>query len=184
MEIQSVGKNSIYEFIKSRKDITNFAYRKISDQTLRNIIECGSWAPLPKEGYEPWKVNVVVHPTVKQMIAELMDFDIGSIISDANADLVIFRKENEESDRDDDLISIGAFIQNILLFAHSVEDLGATLINKIQDHSDEVLKIFKLSPTEYELIAIIGMGAIDEELQKKSKTDGSRLPIDNYVDTF
>ncbi|MBD3211725.1 MAG: hypothetical protein GF311_03880 [Candidatus Lokiarchaeota archaeon] len=184
MEIQSVGKNSIFEFIKSRKDITNFAYRKISDQTLRNIIECGSWAPLPEEGYEPWKVNIVVHPTVKQMIAETMDFDTGSIISDANADLVIFRKINENADRDGDLLSIGAFIQNMLLFAHSVDELGTALITNLKDQTEEILRIFKLTSSIYEPIAIIALGAVDEEIKQQKEAGNARISIDNYVDMF
>lgn len=185
MEIQSsTGKNSLFEFIKSRKNITKFSYRKISDQTLRNIVECGSWAPLPKDGYEPWKVNIVVHPTVKQMISENMSFELGSIISDANADIVIFRKIDDQADRDKDLISIGAFIQNMLLFAHSVDELGAALIYQIKDQAEEILKIFKFSPTMYEPVAIIALGAIGEGVNKKSSSKEPRLPIDTYTDMF
>ncbi|TFF85265.1 MAG: hypothetical protein EU518_01485 [Promethearchaeota archaeon] len=184
MEIQPVGKKSLYEFITSRRDIKNFEYGKISQETIRNIVECGRWAPLPKEGYEPWRVNVVIHPTVKQMIAETMDFEMASIISDANANFVILRKITEESNRDDDLVSIGAFIQNILLFAYSIDNLGAVLINSIKDQSEEILKIFKLPPTRYESIAIIAMGAIDKEMHNKTKKKESRASIESYLDIF
>ncbi len=184
MEIQPVGKNSLYEFITSRRDIKNFEYGKISQETIRNLIECGKWAPLPKEGYEPWRVNVVLHPTVKQMIAETMDFERASIISDANANFVIMRKITEDSNRDDELVSIGAFIQNMLLFAHSIDNLGAVLINSIKDQSEEILKIFKLTPTRYEPIAIIAMGAIDKEMHNKSKKKETRVSVESSMDIF
>jgi len=184
MEIQSVGKNSLHEFIKSRRNVKNFEYGKISDQTIRNIVECGQWAPLPKEGYEPWRINVVTHPTVKQMIAENMDFENGSIITDANVDFVILRKITEDSNRDDDLVSIGAFIQNMLLFAHSIDNLGAIMINQIKGQSEDILKIFKLTPTRYEPIAIIAMGAIDVEMHNKSKKQEKRASVESIMDVF
>jgi len=183
MEIQSVGKNSLYEFIRSRRNVKNFEYGKISDQTIRNVLECGRWAPLPKEGYEPWRINVVTHPTVKQMIAETMDFENGSIVTDANVDFVILRKITEDSNRDDDLVSIGAFIQNMLLFSHSIGNLGATMINQIKA-SDDILKIFKLTPTRFEPIAIIAMGAIDVEMHNKSKKEEKRTSVESIMDVF
>ena len=66
-------KNDFVEFIKERKSIRSFIYKKISKEMILEILECGRWAPSGKNS-QPWQVCIVIHPTVKRMLSELTKY--------------------------------------------------------------------------------------------------------------
>ncbi|MFX1495591.1 MAG: nitroreductase family protein, partial [Promethearchaeota archaeon] len=70
----------LIDLIKSRRSVRNFIYEKIDNESIKEIIECGRWAPSGQNN-QPWKVCIVVHPTVKRMIAEQSEY--GGIIESA-----------------------------------------------------------------------------------------------------
>jgi nitroreductase len=108
--MESKGTDLI-ELIKSRRSIRNYVYKKINNDIIKEIIECGRWAPSGQNN-QPWKVCIVAHPTVKRMIAEQTKY--GGIIESAYVNFVIFLDLDRCYDRLKDLQAIGAFIQNIL----------------------------------------------------------------------
>lgn len=177
--MESKGSDLI-QLIKSRKSIRNFVYKKIDNDTIKDIIECGRWAPSGQNN-QPWKVCIVAHPTVKRMIAEQTTY--GDIIESAYVNFVIFLDLERCYDRVKDIASIGAFIQNILLAAHA-KGLGAVWIGEILKNKEHVNEIFKYPTDKYELICVITMGVIDQVLEQKSKEERQRRPIDDFIDWF
>ena len=107
--------SNLEEFIKSRRSIRNFIYEKIHNDRIKEVLECGRWAP-SGENNQPWKVCIVIHPTVKRMVAELSKY--GGIIESAYVNFVIFLDLKRSYDRTKDLQAIGAFIENILVHPH------------------------------------------------------------------
>ncbi|TFF89138.1 MAG: hypothetical protein EU548_07975, partial [Promethearchaeota archaeon] len=119
-----IMEENFLEFIKSRRSIRNFVYKKIEKSTINEILDIAKWAP-SGNNTQPWKVNVVEHPTVKHMLAELSKY--GGIIDEAYANFVIFLDIERGYDRVKDIQAIGAFIQNLLLAIHA-KGLGAVWI--------------------------------------------------------
>ena len=75
------------EFIKSRRSIRNFIHSKIQRDTILEILECGQFSPSGLNN-QPWRVNIVIHPSIKKMLGELTTS--GNIIESAYLNFVIF----------------------------------------------------------------------------------------------
>jgi len=172
--------NDYVNFIKSRRSTRSFVYKKVGDETIRNIIECGQWAPSDNNN-QPWKLCVVNHPTVKRLLAELMND--GGLVDSAYVNLVVFLDLEKSSDRIRDIQSCGAFMENLLLGAHGL-NLGAVWIGEILENKEKVNEVFKLDPSKYELMGIVAVGEIDEEMEKKKNVTRERREIDEFIDWF
>ena len=178
MEIQTSDK--FIEFLKSRKSIRNFIFKKIDNDTIRDILECGRWAPSGQNN-QPWKVTIVIHPTVKRMLAELTTS--GGIIESAYVNLAVFLDLEKIYDRVKDIQSIGAFIENILLAVHA-KGLGAVWIGEILKNKEKVNEIFKYTYKKYELMGVIAIGVIDEAMEKKNEEPRIRMLLDEFIEWF
>ena len=172
--------SDLINFIKSRKSSRNFIFQKVDNNTIKEIIECGRWAP-SGNNTQPWKVCVVTHPTVKRMIAELSKY--GGIMESAYVNLVIFLDVERGYDRVKDLEAIGAFVENILLAVHA-KGLGAVWIGEILNNKEKVDEIFKLSPEKYELMCVVAIGVIDEAMESKKAEERERREIDQFIDWY
>jgi len=173
--------NDLINLIRSRRSVRNFIYKKIDNQIIREIIDCGRWAP-SGQNKQPWKVCIVAHPTVKRMIGEQSKY--GGIIESAFLNLVIFYDIERGYDRTKDLQSIGAFIQNILLAAYA-KGLGSLWIGEILENKEKINEIFKISPEKFELMAVITIGIVDKAMEEKEeKEDRERRPLDEFIDWF
>jgi nitroreductase len=174
------NENKLIELIKSRKSIRNFIYEKISNDTIKEILECGRWAP-SANNCQPWKVCVVIHPTVKRMIAELSED--GGIIESAYVNFVIFLDLEKGVERVKDTQAIGAFIENILLGIQS-KGLGAVWIGGILKKKEQVNEIFKLSPEKFELMGVIATGVIDEPMESQKAIERERYSLEEFIEFY
>ncbi|MFO8017003.1 MAG: nitroreductase family protein [Promethearchaeia archaeon] len=166
------------EFIKSRKSIRNFVHKEIKKDTIEKILECGRWAPSGLNN-QPWRVNVVTHPTVKRMVGKSTKH--GGLLESANVNLVVFLDKEKGYDRVKDIQAIGAFMENLLLGAHAL-GLGAVWIGEILNNKEPVNEIFKLDPKQFELMGVIAIGHIDEAMEKKKEKKRERRPLEDFVD--
>ncbi len=171
--------NDLLDLIKSRKSIRNFIYKKIDNDTIREILDCGRWAPSGQNS-QPWKVYIVSHPTVKRMIAEQSKY--GEIIDNAYLNFVVFLDLERGYDRVKDVLAIGGFIENMLLAVHA-KGLGAVWIGEILKNKEKINEIFKISTEKYELMGVITVGVIDDAVEK-SKDGRERRAIDEFIDWF
>ncbi|NHJ25936.1 MAG: nitroreductase family protein [Candidatus Lokiarchaeota archaeon] len=172
--------SDLISLIKSRRSRRNFIFQKVDNNTIKEIIECGRWAP-SGNNTQPWKVCIVTHPTVKRMLAELSDY--GGIMESAYANLVIFLDKERGYDRVKDLQAIGAFTQSLLLGIHA-KGLGAVWIGEILKNKEKVDEIFKFPTEKYELMCVIALGVIDEALESKKVEERERREIDEFIDWF
>ena len=170
--------NDLLNLIKSRRSVRNFVYKKIDNQTIKEIVDCGRWAPSGQNS-QPWKVCIVSHPTVKRMISEQSKY--GGIIESAYLNFVVFLDLERGYDRVKDILAIGAFIQNMLLAIHA-KGLGAVWIGEILKNKEKISEIFKFSPERYELMGVLTVGLIDESIEKKEER--TRRSLDEFTDWF
>ena len=178
MELTS---NEFIEFIKGRKSVRSFIYKKISKDIINHILEAARWAPSGKNS-QPWKVCIVIHPTLKRMLSELTKY--GGIIEEAYVNFVVFLDLERGYDRTKDLQAIGAFIQNILLAVHAQEDLGGVWIGEIINRKEEVNEIFKFPVDKFELMGVVAVGIIDEAREKSREKSRERRSLDEFTDWY
>jgi len=176
--MENMESNNLIDLIKSRKSVRNFVYKKIDNDTIGTILECGRWAPSGRNS-QPWKVCIVSHPTVKRLIAEQSKY--GGIIESAYLNFVVFLDLERGYDRTKDVLAMGAFIQNMLLATHA-KGLGAVWIGEILKNKEKVVEIFKLSPEKFELMGVLTVGLIDEALEKKDERE--RRALEEFIDWF
>lgn len=179
MEIQT---SNFMDLIKSRKSVWNFVFKKLTQQAIKEILECGF--ALDENFNQPYRVNIVTHPTVKMMLAELMP-QYADIYETASCCFVVFLDLKKSKNRDCDILAIGAFVENILLAVHALSDIGAVWIGIDSDIKEKINEIFKLSDKVYELIGIVAIGAIDEEKDNYKKVKrGQRRSVEEFTDWF
>ncbi|KKK43638.1 hypothetical protein LCGC14_0471410 [marine sediment metagenome] len=174
-------KTDFIDFIKKRKSVRNFIYKKIDKEIILECIDAGRYAP-SEWNSQPWHVCVVIQPTVKRMLSEFSKD--GGIIEEAYANLVVFLDIERGFDRIKDLQVIGAFMQNILLGVHAKEDLGAVWIGEILNKKEKVNEIFKYPLEKYELMGIIAIGIIDEAREKGDRESRERRTVDEFVEWY
>jgi len=169
------------KFIKSRKSIRNFVHSKIQRDIILEILECGRFSPSGMNN-QPWAVKIVIHPTVKKMLADLTKD--GDIIEQAYVNFAVFLDLGRVYDRTKDIQSIGAFMENILLGAHAL-NLGGVWIGSILNQKEKVNDIFKINSSKYELMGVIGVGEIDKEILKlKGESLREKRPLDDFIDWY
>ncbi|MBD3337762.1 MAG: hypothetical protein GF353_01550 [Candidatus Lokiarchaeota archaeon] len=178
MEIQT---SNLLDLIKSRRSVRHFEIQKLTRELIREILECGRWAP-SKMNNQPWKVNVVTHPTVRMMLAELSSD--GEIIEQAYTIFVVFLDLERASEDILDYLSIGAFVENILLAIQSIPDLGGLWIGDIVKNKEKVNEMFKMSQEKYECVGLIAFGKIDNELEDLNKVPRERREIDDFIEWY
>lgn len=170
--------NDLLNLIKSRRSVRSFVYKKIDNQTIKEIVDCGRWAPSGQNS-QPWKVCIVSHPTVKRLIAENSKY--GEIIESAYLNFVVFLDLERGYDRVKDILAMGAFIENMLLAVHA-KGLGAVWIGEILKSKEKINQIFKYSPERFELMGVLVVGLIDESLERKEER--RRRDLDDFIDWF
>ncbi|TFG03594.1 MAG: nitroreductase family protein [Promethearchaeota archaeon] len=175
-----ISPNKLLEFVKSRRSIRNFIYSKIYKDTINDILEFGRWAPSGNNN-QPWRVHIVIHETVKNMLSPLTKY--GGIIENAYLNFVIFLDLEKSYDRVKDIQAIGAFMENILLGVHA-HDLGGVWLGEILNQKEKVNEIFKLSTDNYELMGVIAVGEIDEPVDKRTSKQRERRPLDDFVEWY
>jgi nitroreductase len=176
-----LSNNDFIEFIKERKSVRSFIYKTIDKSTINTIIEAGRWAPSGKN-CQPWKVCIVIHPTLKRMLADLTKY--GGIIEEAYVNFVVFLDLDRGYERTKDLQAIGAFMQNILLAVHALEDLGAVWIGEIINKKEEVNEIFKFPTDKFELMGVVAVGVVDEAREKTREKSRERRSLDEFTDWY
>lgn len=181
MEIQK--ETDVIEFIKSRRSSKNFIFKKLPQEVIKNILECGRYT-LDEKSDLPYRINVITHPTVKLMLAELNPKN-QEIFETAYCCFVVFLDLEKSGDRTKDLLTIGAIVENLLLGIHAIPNIGAIWIDGILDKKGEVNKIFKLNSEKFELMGVIAFGVINEEIEEfKKRERRERVPISDFTDWY
>ncbi len=154
--------NKTIKTIKQRRSIRKYKDKKISKEILKDLVDCGRWAPSARND-QPYEFIVITEKETLTKLKELIPN--GPFIGDANACIVIFGKENGH------LVEDGcAATQNILLGAHSLGIGTCWVAGLNRDYNEAVKKLLNI-PTEMNVISFIPLGYPDEEARKPSKKD-------------
>jgi nitroreductase len=147
-----------FELIRTRRSIRKYTAEDVSSEVIDRIIEAGMWAPSGLNN-QPWKFAVIKDRDIKASIAELTHYS--RIVSEANTLIAVLLDSTATYDRTKDCQSVGACIQNMLLFIHSL-GLGAVWLGQILKNKEKVVEVLGLG-RELELMAVIALGHSDEQ---------------------
>ncbi|MDI6874807.1 nitroreductase family protein [Candidatus Solincola sp.] len=141
------------DVILGRRSIRRFLDRPLSEEDTHALLEAGRWAPSGLNN-QPWRVVLVEDRSKAADLSRCTRYS--SIVAEAPLLIAVFLDHSSSYDRDKDVMSVGAFIQNILLAAHD-RGLGAVWLGEILREKERVRELLEVPP-EFELMAVIAVG--------------------------
>lgn len=156
------------ETISSRRSIRKYKNESIDENIIWEALKYGVMAP-SAHNRQPWKVKLVKNEEKDCIANALIDKTISvpghtgphtaGVIKNVPYLLMIFIDNDIKENRDMDIISIGAFIENIILYLTDM-GLGTLWIANTNLISEEIKNILNV---EYESVSCIGIGVKDQE---------------------
>ena len=147
-----VGIMDILKPIKERRSVRKFKKESIDKKTIDKILEAGQWAPSGLNN-QPWKF-LVLSGSEKDSLSEYTHY--AQIIKEADKAICIFLDKEIMYNYEKDLLAVGACIQNMLLYIHSI-GLGACWLGEILNKRDAINKKFNIDE-DFQLEAVIALG--------------------------
>jgi len=161
----------VEDAIRQRRSIRRYSGKKIKDSDIMDILRSGLWAPSGLNN-QPWKFLVVKEKNRLEKIAEFTRY--GKVVKDAAAIICVFLDNGSIYNREKDLMSIGACIQNILLKSYELK-IGSCWLGEIINRKDEIHEFLKTGP-DNELMAVVALGYPDGKIPK-----GRRKGINSFM---
>ncbi len=142
----------VLKLIKERRSVRKFKKEEVDQKTIDKILEAGQWAPSGLNN-QPWKF-LVLSKDAKDSLSEFTHY--GHILKEADRAICIFLDKETMYNYEKDLLAVGACIQNMLLYIHSV-GLGACWLGEILNQRDAINKKFEIDEN-YQLEAVVALG--------------------------
>ena len=155
--------NSIYE----RRSIRKYLDKRVEKELIEQIIDAGRMAPSAKNR-QPWKFKIL-SASDKNAVADILEDktrDIpghtgphtAGVIRNVPHLIMVFIDNTVVENRDMDIISIGACIENMIL-AYTDMGLGTIWIGNTNLISNEIKEILNVP---YETVSCVGVGYQDQ----------------------
>jgi nitroreductase len=167
------------ELIKSRFSCREFTQDKIKDNDLKEILECGRWAPSGLNN-QPWRFVIIKEDQkLKRKLSELTSS--GNVINGANVNIIVLLDVESIYSKTKDILSVGACIENMLIAIHALR-YGACWLGEILNKSDQVLNLLKLDSKTYELLAVIALGVpkCREPEEARERVEMTKILLKSY----
>lgn len=146
--------NPALEVILSRRTVRQYTQQPVTAAEVEQILEAGRWAPSGRNT-QPWAFIVVQDPTLKTGLIGLTKYK--QIVEGSTAQIVVFYDKVAGYNRTQDLLGVGACIENMLLAAHSM-GIGVCWIGDVRDRVEEINRLFDLDNERYEVAALLCLG--------------------------
>jgi len=145
--------NDVTTAIITRRSIRKYTGDHIKSESLQLILEAGRWAPSGLNN-QPWVFIIVRDTEVKKSLSALTQYS--RIIKHCDLCICVMYDIQNGYNRDKDVMSIGACVQNMLLAAHSI-GIGSVWLGEILNRKSEVNALLATGD-EFELMAVIALG--------------------------
>lgn len=148
------------EVVSKRRSIRSYLDKEVEEDKIKEIVKCGILAP-SAHNRQPWKIKVLKGDETNQvgeLLLEKKDLapsieNTANIIIEAPVLIVIFY-DKTEGQRDNDILSIGAFIENMHLKATEL-GLGSLWIANTNYIKEEIKELIN---TDLECISTLAIG--------------------------
>ncbi len=148
----------ILDIIRSRRSVRKYTGEPVQDITINEILEAARWAPSGLNN-QPWRFVIIKDDSFKKKISELTHYS--SIVAGSTFLIAVFYNQPAGYNRDKDLMSIGAAIQNMLLYAHEA-GIGSVWLGEILKNKDKINALLGIDGSN-EFVAITAFGFPGEE---------------------
>ena len=166
---KSVQDNPALMTIFNRRSRRRYSDKNIPEDSIATILEAARWAPSGLNN-QPWRFVVIRNDDIKHNLSQLTKYS--RILQTCNSCIAVFYNHPAGYNRDKDIMSIGAAIQNMLLAAEALK-IGAVWLGEILNKKDDVNRVLEVSP-ENELMAIVALG-YSEETPEKDRVEAGDL---------
>ena len=146
------------EFIRSRRSIRRFRLDPVPEETIRDILECGSLAPTARN-IQPWLLGAVTRPELRHRLSDLAEY--GRFIRESPVCFAVFTLGEEK---------------------YYLEDLGlgaCWVAGDKKEYGPKVQELLGVGP-EYKLVSLIACGYPDENPKPKKKRPEEVIFRDRY----
>ena len=150
--------------ILSRRSIRKYTDKPVDTGSIMQILKSAQWAPSGLNN-QPWRFMVISDRDIKNKLSETTKYS--RIVKECACCIAVFYHIPSGYNRDKDLMSIGAAVQNMLLSVHAM-GLGAVWLGEILNQKDRAHAILGTDP-DNELMAVIAVGHPDEKGRSNRK---------------
>ncbi len=147
----------LLDLINSRRSIRKYKHETVSDLLINEILEAGRWAPSGKNN-QPWKFVLIKDKSFKSRLSEMTHYS--DIVSGSDFCIAVFYNKQAGYHREKDIMSIGACIQNMLLYSHSI-GIGSVWLGEILKNREKINDLLGIDFSN-EFMALIAFGYPDE----------------------
>ena len=163
----------VLEAIRTRRSIRNYERRPVPEESVRNILEAGRWAPSANNS-QPWNFIVLRDEGVRREVAIATTY--GKFLADAPLGIAVVIDPAASTHPVED----GAIAtQNMILAAHAL-GLGTCWIGSYgSTHEERVKKILDI-PKDKRLLSILSVGFPAESRKSTRRALGELTFIDRY----
>lgn len=178
----------VWNLFDKRSSIRSFINKKIDEETIKFLLECGVTAP-SSGNMQPWEFIVVRDEKIKKKIVECTYFGYFSKGGDhqnwiLEASIIIVACANQKRTRArygetgnlSSIIDTSAAIENILLAASGI-GLGGCWVGGVNEEKlKEILKI----PSEVKPVGILPIGYPKEDVERKHRMESEIIRHNDY----
>ncbi|HNX23885.1 MAG TPA: nitroreductase [Spirochaetota bacterium] len=148
----------LLDVIRSRRSVRKYKKGNVADLLINEILEAGRWAPSGMNN-QPWRFVVIKDKTFKDKLSTMTNYS--SIVSGSDFCVAVFYNSPAGYHREKDIMSIGACIQNMLVYAHYL-GIGSVWLGEILKNKDKISEILGINQSN-EFMALIAFGYPDED---------------------
>ncbi len=162
--------NETIENIKNRRSIRRYIEKDISEEVLKEIIDCGRLSPT---GYnkQAWAFVVVTDKDIREQIAYHAKY--GKFIKESAACIAVFCDKEKATTPLQDAC---AATENIIIAAKS-HKLGTCWVNSYKKDHSSIIKELLNCPDNMELMTLLSVGYYNEDYVKKRE----RKPLEEVL---
>lgn len=162
----------LFDALKTRRSVREFTGGRIPDKDIREIVECGMFAPSALNA-QPWRFIVVDDPTLFPDLMKIHPY-ISSLGSASHA-IVLCADKSAEHAPGNWMLDCSACIQNMLLAAHGL-GYGAVWagIYPATDRMERFSQYFKL-PENVSAHSIMVVGRPQKALPVVERWDEDKV---------
>ncbi len=170
------GDYMISDAINARRSIRKYTSELVDEEIIINGINAGIKAP-SAHNRQPWKFKILTLEEKNKVAKLLYDKtkDIvghtgphtASIIEEVPHLIMIFIDNDIKENRDMDILSIGACIENMILY-FTEYDLGTIWIGNTNLINDEIKELLGVS---YETISCLGVGYKNQDPKMRPRKE-------------
>ena len=152
-------KMKLLDVIRSRRSIRKYRKEPVTDLLINEILEAGRWAPSGLNN-QPWRFVVIKDKSFKEKISSMTNYS--SIVAGSDFCIAVFYNSPAGYHREKDIMSIGACIQNMLIYAHHI-GIGSVWLGEILKNKEKIGELLGINNSN-EFMALIAFGYPDEEV--------------------